>query len=419
MTNVTRDKKIVWELSEPGPIPGCNVLVFEQEGGGRKLRCEIPPDGSFEKNWWEKVSGVRKPLISYAVQRSETLSHRFSRIFQAAAGQGSVTVHMVVLFRIADERRVIEELPRDPLRQVEERVAQLAERSIRRLEWREIEEDKLDLEQVILGSKSRSDGGGMLPHAEILEAFAQALGIELLAVNVHWDLPERVLDVLETVQDKERQRAVTRKQHEVDAEKELLAGERTRLAIDGDRLRQYREKLKHDAELNRKLSASVADGVKVAIGRIAEDVTTASKLREAVVELNQLSGRGTGSTLLPAGAPVVHGALASGTLLPSATTVDPTVEQVYSVLEIAVTVADDELRSGLLAAALCLIAEGCRSTSSRDSALVARWAGELDSAIGRLYEEGCVKDPNQRDTLLRLQDLAASLLPAKEASHDA
>ena len=152
MTNVTRDKKIVWELSEPGPIPGCNVLVFEQEGGGRKLRCEIPPDGSFEKNWWEKVSGVRKPLISYAVQRSESLSHRFSRIFQAAAGQGSVTVHMVVLFRIADERRVIEELPRDPLRQLEERVAQLAERSIRRLEWREIEEDKLDLEQVILGS---------------------------------------------------------------------------------------------------------------------------------------------------------------------------------------------------------------------------------------------------------------------------
>jgi regulator of protease activity HflC (stomatin/prohibitin superfamily) len=264
-------------------------LGFEQEGDGRKLRCEIPPDGSYEKNWWEKVSGVRKPLISYAVQRSESLSHRFSRIFQAAAGQGSVTVHTVVLFRIADERRVIEELPRDPLRQLEERVAQLAERSIRRLEWREIEEDKLDLEQVILGSKSRSDGGGMLPHAEILEAFAQALGIELLAVNLHWDLPERVLDVLETVQDKERQRAVTRKQHEVDAEKELLTGERTRLAIDGDRLRQYREKLKHDAELNQKLSTSVADGVKVAIGRIAEDVTTVSKLREAMAELNRLS----------------------------------------------------------------------------------------------------------------------------------
>lgn len=248
MPNMTLERDVVKRLGAVEPVPNYDLVVYDALERGKRIRAVIPPGGEFVRPLWEKLFRRKDPPVACAVSRDSNLRHDFFLTAPSAEEVEDVNLNIVLHFSVMDPRALVEGLDRDPITRLERETGILARRALSRIPWAEIEGRKVDLEHAILQDKSTDDSGVPKSHFEILRDFAASLGLKLQNVRVSWRLPEKVVAPPRGELDKERERRVTRLDHEIAKEKEALAAE---LELEREQHRHESQKLKEELELQR------------------------------------------------------------------------------------------------------------------------------------------------------------------------
>lgn len=185
-TNLTRAHRIAFQAPDINPVPGHHLVVFSKRGAGQEIRQVLAPGQRIKLRWRERM----EDFLAYAVPANPQLRHSFSRPYQHREQQHACVLKFALELAIRDPRRLVEEIDRDPLYQLEEETARLYGTALRQLPWQVLEHEAENLEREVLSRERADFAGRVRSNLEALQAFAATIGFELADVAISRTLPE-------------------------------------------------------------------------------------------------------------------------------------------------------------------------------------------------------------------------------------
>ena len=420
------DRRIVWLLQEVAPEPGCDLVIFEQVGQGKKFREVVPAGEEFRVPLAERALHRRK-YLAYAVVRDPNLEHEVSIPCDSRDGLGPLAVHATIYFEVSNPRRLAE--AGDPLPRLMEEVKRLARRAVSRFEWSTLVDGEVDVEQEILSAMATDESGDRLPHAEILRNLASQLGLRLKNIRLSTSLPTYETDPGREIHKIGKQERVAEAEHdrlkkEAKRQAELQAAEEeNRRALDQIRaererwqeehqsqieaLRRGRLTVQANAERLRELAGRVVGALGIAMDGVASRMETPQELVGAIEAIRDVQRR---TRLLVPGTESESQALAeaSPTLLTAAT--GPrgrVIRKISELFEIAAHLPPDSNQPRRVTSiGLHMLAEALLGAAA-DPALLSRFHRDLEEEIKTLVASGRASSHEQLTVLKHFCDVEA------------
>ncbi len=397
MGNITLDLRMVRRLSEPSPVPGHDLLIFDQVRDHGRVYRETLRDGEVLKQGWkERLFGRDSEPIAYAVSRDQTFEHKVAFLANLEEEVFPISVEVGLSLSVAAPQPLVEQIDRDPVQRLAQEVKDLARRALKPVSLVEATFGRVSLETKVLHSKSPDAHGELTPHLELLRRSSSRSGLELRTVRVSYRLPEEAAKWLQAKLDEEGKRIVHEgelKDKERTAELETRE-KKLRLEQKGldDRIARGEiesKRLQDGYEQMQRLQKKTVDALGTALEMTAAGTDSVPKLKHLLQEALSLSvampsaavpttrstdGQIEGSDRL---------ALAS-----RAKTMGRCEEKVSSAVDLADQMSCGNERRGLfLSFVLHLLAEGMRGQAA-DGERVGEWKEELESLLDDLEQDG-------------------------------
>ncbi len=415
--NVTIDKKVVARLSRVTPVPAHDLVVFDQIGNGEKYREIVPPGAELRVPWMESLFSRGESQVAYAVTQDPNLHYSFDFSCFSRDQLGPLEIRASIHFRVTNSRYLAENWGNDPLKLLADHLTELATRAIGRLDWADIENGAIDIEDEVLNAESTDETGRSLAHIEILRNAAPQLGFKLKNIRLTTSLPEKIPNLREKIHDLKRERDLSLKEQEIGAEKDRLDFEREkekklaqgRLDAEVEALHEERRSVNAQGEVVRKLAGRVVNALGTAMDGVANRIETVPELSRAVQELRmiQLQAGAIGEGTIEASA-TSTAALAdkSPVALLTATTGERgrLGRYVAKLLQLSGALpCDPSDRKRLVSTGLHLLAEAYLGEAA-DSALLTSFTKDLEDQLTELVEAGALENNEQRELLNQLRD---------------
>lgn len=383
MNNLTKEQRIVKTSPDLSPVPAHELVVFKQHDSGRTYFTTVRPGNPFKPTFLDRT---RFTFAAYAVNMDPNLRHKFSRKFKHKDQLHYFSLNFLLKIAVADSRKLVEKLEGDPLRRLEEEVAEVAGAAVALLPWDDIRHGNSAISEA-LGSGADVAASPM----GRLRGFAEGLGFELKALNLGRSLTEDELEVEKTRRDLEQSSKIKdlRKTHKfkdmVREEEEQCFGQKLEIAR-ADRLREI-QKYKDDAEFEAArvhrtimMQDRLAESAARAIDQAANSVNSYEELQKAARSLDELralastaSGRGSWSDS--------SRALTEGSKLylpqESADGISQLISKVFSHLD--KVKSDNQEKLPLISSVLHLVGEQVLDDQA-DPEIVDRYAGKVQEA---------------------------------------
>jgi hypothetical protein len=392
MQNVSRNEtiaqRIVWQVDGVSPQPGCDLVVFERVGKGKRFHKKVSSEETFQEGILKRVLGVGPQWIAYAVSRNDNLSYQFTTACTSREGMGPLAVNFSLHFAVDSSERVATLLESDPLWMLANMMQELAHRAVAGLAWDAIENGSVGIEKIILKSESPVEGGDTASNEEILKSLALQLGFRLKFVTILTDLPSMIPEgrgkLRALHRDEELEEAVARKKiREVERENEL-ASRRGR----ADDLRRL-ERAATDAKIT--IMNQAATNIPEGIGGIR-----AMAQEFNVVQTSSGQASPPGGTGLPFSPNPVGLTAGRGEALP---------DMVAQLLAVAREVHGPR-RNRLLSTGLKLLAEAALGPAANKT-IQSQLTTEMNEMVKSLFADDVFITPDQQKLLTTLQDPAA------------
>ena len=293
MTNLTRGAGVVHELDSLDsliPPTGTRLAVFRRTRQGERFHGVLEPGEAMRPLWFQSRSSFRLLAIS----TDPNLRHEFSQSYLHRDQVHNFDLHFRIEYRVSNPQTLVETLSRDPLARIEEEISTLLGRSVRDMEWIEVQREPHRVgERTLLTEQASSDGRLQSPLVR-LRKLSEDYGIELLDVSVTCRLGERGVrqDLLKVDSEYERE----------ELQEGLATAELRRL---GEKNIQYKEKeLEREiatVDRSRQMADHMLNHLNRALEKVADGVDSAPSLRQAIVELAKLQSElhGLTSTIGP------------------------------------------------------------------------------------------------------------------------
>lgn len=308
MPNLTIDERIVREVPL-APLPGHVLVVYKRsEDGGKTFSAELNPEEQFREEktrWWKRLLADPPSYTAYAVNMNGHLQLKFSRRMLHQHQVKSCDILFSLEYSISAPRVIVTRLDDDPVEQVQNKVVELALKSISRHEW------------ILIKNQFDLVADEAVDHVNSqLNGWAADFGIKVHQIKLERQLLER--DVAGDTFADEKQEEINKLHHEKKAEWERMALDNRGNILRDDLERQRKEKqLRGDDELRkqelgyrlgrmddentvannesmRKIRSGGADAAVEALNKIAGEMTSVRQLEEAIQALQRLSPKKIG-----------------------------------------------------------------------------------------------------------------------------
>ena len=141
MSNLTRTKRIAFEAPDFRPVPGCDLVIFKRVGAGLRFLEEVPAGKEYRPSPLQS----RGSLAAFAVSRDPNWDHEVSQRLLHTDGVSSFTLRCALTFQVADPKRLVELIERDPLLRIEKKAIEIFGDAAARLPWDTIAEDEEEM----------------------------------------------------------------------------------------------------------------------------------------------------------------------------------------------------------------------------------------------------------------------------------
>jgi hypothetical protein len=319
MGNLTLEKRLVWEMGEPKPEPGHQVVVYKEQGKGRVFYQTLSRGEVFRPPLGGRFFGK---YFAYAVSANNSLRHRFTEQLETGVGERSdvFQLHVVLTYRVHDAAALVDRLMDDPLGSLEAEIRNVFRNRVSKMHYAQLADDGFDIEGFFLHGAGRG-----ADNLERFENLAQEYGIELTRVEL-------------TRSFSAASKTSARKMVRID--EEAMVGVHS--ARSRHQIRAAQEEGNRQQELLGTIGSRVSE--------LAKNSATIGELKELMGQIGpaqgQIGGVYDGQTALPAAEGAARRALASGS--PQGSLLDAVHEMFQMVGEVAFDPSEQRTLGGTL-----------------------------------------------------------------------
>jgi hypothetical protein len=277
MPNLTIERRLVKAVPDANPVPGHDLVIFRKLGaGGRRFHSVLGPD--------QKLGAVDRLLFgshleAYAVTRDQNLRYRFSlQELRSQEGLGPFSLSFTLSLSVADARKLVEGLERDPLRRLQEEIEEVTGELARSMSWDQIERPSDEVERRLSEADVRDEAGRRMPCLERLRGFALDLGLILRGVQIARTLSPEFGEENRAAQTAKRQQKILQAEHEVEHMRRKLQG-------DLEETQAWKIHALGNIERIGKISERAAGNLAKVLAQISDKVDSAPALQGVLQEL--------------------------------------------------------------------------------------------------------------------------------------
>ena len=269
-TNLTLKSEIVRPVTEVNPVPGHDLVVFEQVGtDGHRFHSLVPPDRGMRKGLLGMLGLTN--FVAYAVTQDSDLRYEFTRDVTTWDQAGSFTLRCTLTFGVSDPKLLVEQLARDPLKRLERMAGDLFANAASRVDWTTIENQGLAFERQVLSSQSVDAAGVQASNLTLLHKFAAGRGFKLRDVHLSVIFPPEFGEVIRRQREEKQKQLIRASTAETERQELELKSKLSRVETVQANLRG--------------LINSAGNNLDRMLGNIADGVTSPGALRSVLVEL--------------------------------------------------------------------------------------------------------------------------------------
>lgn len=295
--NLTRDKKLVEQVSDVNPRRGKWLVIYEVKGDGEKYLDTLSPETDFQPpkpGWLSKWIAQSPSYTAFAVSAEEFIELSFSQRIIMRNQVDSFDLDVRAEFSVLEARKVVDLYKSDPVGQIKRYAAQRLGDFVARQEW-----------ELIAGDFDNTVAEDALAQEQgLIEARAKSFGLEIKSIELSRRLPEIYTDLARVKRkvdtDKAKATIETQsEQHKADLEHEAALAQK-------ERERELKEKelhneisllessgILHRENIKRTVEVDGAKALSSGFQRLADNIDSPTTFGNAVGEVMRLFNDGS------------------------------------------------------------------------------------------------------------------------------
>ena len=266
ITNLTKDKRIVFTAQDTNPIPNHALVIYKKVGQGQVHVTTLPPGESFKPNFLERCFTVvgYTHFVAYAVNYDDQLSFTFTHDIKHSDHLHSFSLNFHLKYRVKNPMRLVDRLDSDPLSRLQEEAVKIVGSAVTSLPWFKVKEAISLREETSLQSTSSG--------FDELENFANNLGLELLEINFTHSIPDNHLEAERAVEAAKTSEIINTAQHNPKKQAKQYEKELEKIEDRAEVEKVFVRASIDDYNRMKKFKDAIADSAAKAIDNVADNV---------------------------------------------------------------------------------------------------------------------------------------------------